>query len=202
MTCAPMTPTPTSDTDLAARFAREVEPYIEVLARAAGRRTLRRADADDLLQDTLLRAFAGFQTFQPGTNLRAWLFRIMHNQWISGHRAKQARIQEVWIGAGADHESVSEPQRQSGGARSAEAEFLESIPDATVREALAALPDGFAEVVFYADVEGYTLAETASILDIPAGTVMSRIHRARRRLRLALAALSPCDAATAERISA
>lgn len=201
MTCAPMSP-PTSETDLATRFAREVEPHLQALVRAARRRTLCRADADDLLQDTLLRAFVGFQTFQPGTNLRAWLFRIMYNQWISGHRAKQARVPLVWIGTGADHESLVQIQRHTGGARSAEAELLETMPETKVRAALAALPDGFAEVVFYADIAGYTCAETAAILGIPAGTVMSRIHRARRRLRLALAEQPACDAAKVERISA
>lgn len=201
MTCAPMAP-PASDADLATRFAQEVEPHLEVLRRAARRRTLCRADADDLLQDTLLRAFVGFRTFQPGTNLRAWLFRIMYNQWISGHRAKQARVPEVWVGAGTDHESFSQPQRHSASGLSAEAEFFETIPETMVRAALAALPDGFAEVVFYADVEGYTYVEIASILGIPAGTVMSRAHRARGRLRLALSALAPRDAATSEPISA
>jgi RNA polymerase sigma factor (sigma-70 family) len=179
ITAAPAVPDST-----AARFAQEVAPHLEVLARGARRRALCGADADDLVQDTLLRAFVGFHTFQPGTNFRAWLFRIMHNQWITTYRVKQARAHEVLIG----HDQELSGETLRGATRSAEAELLETMPESDLRAAMATLPDGFADVLYYADVEGYTYAETAEILGIPAGTVMSRIHRARRRLRLALRA--------------
>ncbi len=188
------------DTDAATLFAREVEPHLDVLVRGARRRTLCRADADDLVQDTLMRAFIGFHTFQPGTNFRAWLFRIMYNQWVTTYRAKQSRVQEVWIGTGADHELSADIQARE--ARSAEADYLDTVPAAEVRAALATLPEGFCRVLYYADIEGHTYAETAEILDIPLGTVMSRIHRARRRLRLALSRPTAGDAVDAERISA
>ena len=199
MTFTATDPTLTPDTR-AARFAQEVEPHLEVLARGARRRTLCRADADDLVQDTLMRAFIGFHTFQPGTNLRAWLFRIMYNQWVATHRTKQSRVQEVWIGTGADHELSADVQARE--ARSAEADYLDTVPAAEVRAALATLPEGFCRVLYDADIEGHTYAETAEILDIPLGTVMSRIHRARRRLRLALSRPTAGDAVDAERISA
>ena len=200
MTIATIVPTSTPDPDIAAQFARDIAPHLDVLARGARRRTLCRADADDLVQDTLVRAFTGFHTFQPGTNFRAWLFRIMYNQWVTTHRTKQSRVQEVWIGTGADHELSADIQARE--ARSAEADYLDTVPAAEVRAALATLPDGFSDVLYYADVEGYTYAETAEVLDIPLGTVMSRIHRARRRVRLALSRPTGCDAVDPQRISA
>ncbi|MBX7452250.1 sigma-70 family RNA polymerase sigma factor [Mycolicibacterium sp. 3033] len=202
MTIAAIVPTSRPDTDAAARFARDVRPHLEVLQRGARRRTLCRADADDLVQDTLMRAFIGFHTFEPETNFRAWLFRIMYNQWVTTYRAKQSRAQEVWIGTGADHDLSAEIQTRHAATASAEDVYLEAVPAADVRSALATLPAGFAEVLYYADIEGHTYAETAAILGVPMGTVMSRIHRARRRLRLALAGASQREAPAADRISA
>lgn len=202
MTIAAIVPTSRPDTDAAARFARDIRPHLDVLERGARRRTLCSADADDLVQDTLMRAFIGFHTFEPGTNFRAWLFRIMYNQWVTTYRAKQARVQEVWIGTGADHELSVDVHIRGAQARSAEVEYLDTVPTADVRAALATLPEGFASVVYYADIEGHTYAETAAILGIPMGTVMSRIHRARRRLRLALSRPTGRDADDPERISA
>ena len=177
----------TPDPDLAARFAREVEPLRDVLTRRARRLTRCEADAEDLVQDTLLRAYTGFHTFEAGTNLKAWLFRCLYNRWISGYRAKQARVAEVLTYSIDDRDLAATASYLPGSGRSAETEILESLPDADIKAAMRALPDGFAEVLYYADVEGYTYAETAEILAIPAGTVMSRVFRARKRLRLALA---------------
>ncbi len=186
MTITSLPRTHTPDARLAARFASETEPLQAVLLRGARRLTRCDADAEDLTQDTLLHAYAGFASFQEGSNLRAWLFRILHNRWISGYRAKQSRPVEV---SGVDCPERDGVTGLPGGIRSAEAEALEALADEEISAAMAALPDGFGEALFYADVEGYTYAETAAILDIPIGTVMSRVSRARKRLRIALAHL-------------
>ncbi|MCV7282090.1 sigma-70 family RNA polymerase sigma factor [Mycolicibacterium flavescens] len=178
-------PTAIPDRELAARFAREAEPLFDVLARGARRLTRNDADAEDLLQDALLHAYAGFASFKQGSNLKAWLFRILYNRWVSCYRAKQRRVSEVSADALTERDLVGNTDR--GCTPSAEAEVLDVLPDDRVRVAMAAMPDGFREVLYYADVEGYTYAETAAILDIPIGTVMSRISRARARLRIALA---------------
>lgn len=180
------------DAENAARFARQVEPLLEGLHRVAARRTRSSADAEDLVQETLLRAFAGFHTFEQGTNFKAWVFRILINQWINAHRAKQARPQEISVPDVAEHAGAS---RRSAAAPSAETALLEELPSTDITAAIAALPAGFGEVLFYADVRGHTYAEIAEMLDIPIGTVMSRIHRARRRMRLALAHRSPAHTA-------
>lgn len=189
----PTSPTSTSDPNLASRFAREAEPHFGVLSRGARRLTRCDCDADDLLQDTLLHAYMGFHTFKEGTNLKAWLFRILYNRWVSTYRAKQRRPAEVFVD-NIDHHELADgatPMR----IRSAEAEVLDTLPDSEIKAALEALPAGFAASVFYADVVGHTYAETAAILDIPLGTVMSRVSRGRQRLRIALAHL---DVSTGE----
>ncbi|AFM19859.1 RNA polymerase sigma factor, sigma-70 family [Mycolicibacterium chubuense NBB4] len=186
--------------ELAGRFTRDVTPLLEVLSRGARRLARTDADAEDLLQDTLLRAYSGFGSFQEGTNLQAWLFRILYNQWVNIHRSRQCRPTEV----SDDEANARELARVSAGQRSAETEALAALPDTEIRCVLASLPEGFGEVVYYVFVEGYTYAETAVLLDIPVGTVMSRISRARQRLRLALAHRAPtrrADTAAAQRIA-
>ena len=170
--------TPNTDEHLAAQFARQAEPHFAVLSRGSRRLARNAADAEDLLQDTLLHAYAGFRSFQEGSNLRAWLFRILYNRWVSTHRAKQSRPSEVL---------ADELTERDVPARSAEAEVLDVLPDNDIKVAFAALPPGFREAVYYADIEGYTYAETAAILGVPLGTVMSRASRGRQRLRIALA---------------
>lgn len=172
-----------SDDDLAARFARDATPLFEALARRARRLTYCDADAEDLLQDTLLHAFTGFRSFQEGTNLKAWLFRILHNRWVSTHRYRERRPTEVPV----DESDVLDLVGGDTRRRSAETEIVDAMPDDDVRAALATLPDGVRSVMYYAGVEGYTYAETAALLDIPVGTVMSRVSRGRQRLRIALA---------------
>ena len=135
------------------------------------------ADAEDLLQDTLLHAYTVFRTFESWTNLQAWLFRILHNRWVSNYRYKQRRPAEVPVDEFTEREV----------ARSAETEALEAFPDNVIQAALDALPEGFRLAVYYADVEGFTYAQTAAIMNVPLGTVMSRVARARQRLRVALA---------------
>jgi RNA polymerase sigma-70 factor (ECF subfamily) len=171
-----------TDEHLAAQFARQAEPHFAVLSRGSRRLARNANDAEDLLQDTLLHAYAGFRSFQEGSNLRAWLFRILYNRWVSTHRARQSRPSEV---------VADELTERDVASRSAEAEVLDVLPDNDIKVAFAALPPGFREAVYYADIEGYTYAETAAILGVPLGTVMSRASRGRQRLRIALAHLAP-----------
>jgi RNA polymerase sigma factor (sigma-70 family) len=174
------------DKELAERFTREAQPLFDALSRRARRLTHCDADAEDLLQDTLLHAYSGFHTFRDGTNLKAWLFRILHNRWVSTHRYKQRRPIEV---SADDFDLAEGAARLSTGLRSAEAEVLDALPDGELRAALTALPDGTGAVMYYSCVHGYTYAETAAIMGIPVGTVMSRVSRGRQRLRIALAHL-------------
>jgi RNA polymerase sigma-70 factor (TIGR02947 family) len=187
MTITSVRSTSEPDADLPTRFAREVEPLFDVLSRGARRLTRCDADAEDLLQDTLLHAYAGFHTFRENSNLKAWLFRILHNRWVSTYRSKQRRPAEVPVDEIAERELTDSAARLPAGLRSAEAEVLDALPDSDIKAAMDALPDGFRAVVYYADVLGYTYAETAAMLNIPHGTVMSRVSRGRQRLRIALA---------------
>jgi len=179
------------DQELAARFAREAGPLFDVLGRGARRLARTDADAEDLLQDTLMHAYVGFGTFKDGSNLKAWLFRILYNRWVSAYRAKQCRPSEVPVDAITERDLADSAARLPTRQRSAEAEVLEALPDGEIKAAMDALPEGFRSVVYYADVQGYTYAETAAILGIPHGTVMSRASRGRQRLRLALADIEP-----------
>ncbi|BBW99437.1 RNA polymerase subunit sigma-70 [Mycolicibacterium moriokaense] len=185
-----VTSTPESDADLAARFACAAEPHFDVLTRGARRLTRCEADAEDLLQDALMHAYAGFSTFADGTNFKAWMFRILYNRWVSGHRAKQRRLSEVALDEVTDWESNGGARHVSEAPRSAEAEFLDALPDNELKAALATLPDGARTAIYYADVLEYTYSETAVVMDIPIGTVMSRVARGRKRLRFALAHLA------------
>jgi RNA polymerase sigma factor (sigma-70 family) len=187
MTITSVPSTPESDADFATRFAREAEPLFDALSRRARRLTRSEADAEDLLQDTLLHAYAGFSSFQNGSNLKAWLLRILYNRWVSTYRAKQSRPLEVSVDKITEYDLAGGVSRLSAAARSAEAEVLDTLPDNEVKAAMDSLPEGFRRVVYYAYVQGYTYAETAAILDIPHGTVMSRVSRGRQRLRVALA---------------
>ena len=177
------TPSP----DLAARFAREIEPLLDVLSRGARRLARSDADAEDLLQDALMHAYAGFGSFEEGSNLKAWLFRILYNRWVSAYRSRQCRPSEVPVDGVTERDLADSATRLPSGHRSAEAEVLDALPDNEIKAAMASLPDGFRSVVYLADVQGYTYAETAEILGIPHGTVMSRASRGRQRLRVALA---------------
>jgi RNA polymerase sigma factor (sigma-70 family) len=187
MTMTSIRSTSEPDQELAARFAREAGPLFDVLGRGARRLARTDADAEDLLQDTLMHAYVGFGTFKDGSNLKAWLFRILYNRWVSAYRAKQCRPSEVPVDAITERDLADSAARLPARQRSAEAEVLEALPDNEIKAAMDALPEGFRSVVYYADVQGYTYAETAAILGIPHGTVMSRAARGRQRLRLALA---------------
>jgi len=189
MTVTPVCTSSELKADLASRFAREAEPLFAVLSRGARRLTRNAADAEDLLQDTLLHAFAGFHNFEEGSNLQAWLFRILYNRWVSTHRTKQRRPSEVPVDNISDRELACCADRLPAGLRSAEAQTLDELADSEIQIAIAALPEGFGAALYFADVQGYTMAETAALMNIPIGTVMSRVSRGRQRLRIALAHL-------------
>ena len=179
-----------STADLAERFAREAEPLFGVLSRGARRLSRSAADAEDLLQDTLLYAFAGFHTFEEGSNFKAWLFRILYNRWVSTYRTKQSRPLEVSVENISERDLPGTGVRIPAGLGSAEAEALDGLADSDIQQALAALPEGFGTALYFACVQGYTFAETAALMNIPTGTVMSRVARGRQRLRVSLAHLN------------
>ncbi|TDY08664.1 RNA polymerase sigma-70 factor (ECF subfamily) [Mycolicibacterium litorale] len=172
----------TSADDLTARFTRDVLPLVDTLYRAARRYTTTAADAEDLVQETLTKAYAGFHSYSDGTHMRAWLLRIMTNIWISSYRAAQRRPDEVNAEV-TDAQLAAVAAHTSTGLPSAELAALEAMGDDDVRAALAGLPVDQRLVVYYADVEGLRYKEIAAVLDIPLGTVMSRLHRGRTRLR-------------------
>jgi RNA polymerase sigma-70 factor (TIGR02947 family) len=179
-----------TDAEVAARFVRDVIPLLDTLLGGAMRMTRQRADAEDLVQETMVRAFAGFRTFQQGTNLTRWLFTIQANTHISGYRKRMRRPAELPIDTIYDWQLMADAERSPRALRSAEVEALELLPDDDIRIALDALPVTFRMAVFYADVAGFAYKEISSIMCTPLGTVMSRLHRGRSQLRVLLAALA------------
>ena len=175
------------DEELLARFESDALPLLDQLFGAALRMTRNPTDAQDLVQDAYIKAFQAFRSFKPGTNLKAWLYRILTNTFINNYRKKQRQPKEHGSEDIEDWQIAQANSHSSSGGRSAELEALDHLPDSDVKEALSALPEDFRMVVYYADVEGLPYKEIAEIMETPIGTVMSRLHRGRRQLREMLA---------------
>lgn len=174
--------------DLRALFEEQAIPFMDQLYAAAMRMTRNSADAGDLVQETYAKAYAAFAQFEQGTNLKAWLYRILTNTFINNYRKNQRQPYQNAIDELEDWQLGSaESLTQGRSTRSAEAEAIDHLPDSDVKEALQSIPEDFRLAVYLADVEGFSYQEIADIMKTPVGTVMSRLHRGRRLLRERLA---------------
>ncbi len=176
--------------DRKALFEQDVVPVMGQLFPAALRMTKNASDAEDLVQETIAKAYAAFHQFRPGTNLRAWLHRILANTFINTYR-KRRREPAATLGADFGEDWQAGADRLAGPARSAEAEALDRLADSDILGALRDLPEDFRVTIYLADIEGYPYREIAEIMGTPIGTVMSRLHRGRGRLREKLARYAP-----------
>jgi RNA polymerase sigma-70 factor (ECF subfamily) len=167
----------------ARRFEEEVMPHLDGLYAGALRMTRNPDDASDLVQETVERAFKGYGSFRPGTNFRAWVYRIMTNTYINSYRKRQRQPQQSSAEDVEDWQMYKAASHTSMGLRSAEAEALDRLPDSDIKKALEAIREDYRLAVYYADVEGFAYKEIAEIMGTPVGTVMSRLHRGRRQLR-------------------
>ena len=174
--------------ELRALFEEQAIPFMDQLYAAAMRMTRNPADAGDLVQETYAKAYAAFAQFEQGTNLKAWLYRILTNTFINSYRKNQRQPYQNAIDELEDWQLGSaESLTQGRSTRSAEAEAIDHLPDTDVKEALQSIPEDFRLAVYLADVEGFAYQEIADIMKTPVGTVMSRLHRGRRLLRGLLA---------------
>ncbi|WP_371830578.1 sigma-70 family RNA polymerase sigma factor [Curtobacterium poinsettiae] len=177
-----------SEAELRSLFEDQALPFMDQLYGAAMRMTRNPADASDLVQETFVKAFAAFRQFKQGTNLKAWLYRILTNTFINTYRKNQRNPYQGTIDELEDWQlGGAESVTQSISARSAEADAIDHLPSSAVKDALQAIPEDFRMAVYFADVEGFSYQEIADIMKTPVGTVMSRLHRGRRLLRGLLA---------------
>jgi RNA polymerase sigma-70 factor (ECF subfamily) len=186
-TAASQVETVNRDLGLTARFERDVVPLLDGFFPQAMKMTRNRTEAEDLLQETAARAFAGFHGFRDGTNLGGWLYRILLNTHISDYRKQQRRPVQWLTGEITDGHLLAEASHSSRGLRTTEDQVLDLLGDNAISEAMQALPENFRTAVYYADIEGRSFKEIARLTDAPIGTVMSRLHRGRSRLRNLLA---------------
>jgi len=165
------------------RFEEEALPLLDQLYGGALRMTRNPADAEDLVQETYLKAYKAFDSFRPGTNLKAWLYRIMTNTYINAYRKKQRQPTQSPTEEISDWQLYTTSSHDSTGLESAEVEALKNMPDGAIGDAMNQLSEDYRMVVYYADIEGLAYKEIAEIMDTPIGTVMSRLHRGRKQLR-------------------
>jgi RNA polymerase sigma-70 factor (ECF subfamily) len=170
-----------------ARFERDAMQYVDQLYSAAMRMARNPADAEDLVQEAYTKAFSAFHQYKPGTNLKAWLYRILTNTYINLYRKRQREPLQSNSDTIEDWQLARAESHTSRGLRSAEAEALDHLPDSDVKRALQAIPEEFRLAVYFADVEGFAYKEISDIMNTPIGTVMSRLHRGRKMLRDMLA---------------